>query len=77
MAIKTSNNDNMKYASKRRSEAPPPDARAMRFEDFYPRLGIGRTKFFAMVKSGEIRTISLGGRRLVPVSEFDRLLAAK
>lgn len=40
-------------------------------------LGIGTTLFWNMVKSGELRTIRIGGRRLVPDSELRDYLARK
>ena len=37
-------------------------------------LGIGRTTFYELKASGEIRTIKVRARRLVPLSEIRRLL---
>lgn len=36
-------------------------------------LGIGRTRFYELVKAGEIQTIKLGRRRLVQVASLQRL----
>lgn len=36
-------------------------------------LGIGRTAFYALVKSGELKLIKIAGRTLVPWSEMERL----
>jgi hypothetical protein len=36
-------------------------------------IGISRTKFYQLKKTNQIRTISIGRRRLVPDSEVKRL----
>lgn len=38
-------------------------------------VGIGRSLFYQLVKDGKIRTITIGGRRLVPADEARRLLS--
>lgn len=30
------------------------------------RLGVGRSKVFALIRSGELRSVTIGARRLVP-----------
>lgn len=47
---------------------------AYRVNDFLKNVGLGRTAFYALVKQGKIRTIMIGGRRLVPRSEALRLV---
>jgi excisionase family DNA binding protein len=37
-------------------------------------LGIGRTKLYELIDTGELRTIRLGSRRLVPDSELQRIV---
>lgn len=37
-------------------------------------LGIGRTKLYELICAGEIKTIRLGSRRLVPDTELRRLV---
>lgn len=46
---------------------------AYRVDDACYGLGISRTTFYEMVKSGQLKTIKLGGRTLVPASEINRL----
>lgn len=46
-------------------------------ESAYRSLGIGRTAFYALVRSGEIRLIKLGKRSLVPCAELERLVAER
>jgi len=41
--------------------------------EFLRAVGIGRTSFYELVKSGKIRVIKLGGRTLVPRDEAERL----
>jgi predicted DNA-binding transcriptional regulator AlpA len=38
-------------------------------------LGISRTSFYELMKSGDLKTIVIAGRRLVPKTEVDRLIA--
>lgn len=43
-------------------------------DGFCRTMGIGRTKFYDLVRERKIRTVTIGGRRLVPASEIQRLL---
>ncbi len=36
-------------------------------------LGLGRTKIYELMQSGEIPSRMLGGRRLIPVAALERL----
>jgi len=56
-----------------RSNSDPPPL-AYRVTSFCKSIGIGRTKFYELVREGKIRTIIIGGRRLVPADEVQRLL---
>jgi excisionase family DNA binding protein len=47
---------------------------AYRVDEFCRAVGIGKSSFYELVKRNKIRTIVIQGRRLVPVSEADRLL---
>jgi excisionase family DNA binding protein len=38
-------------------------------------LGIRRTKTFELIKSGELRTVTIGRRRLVPVAAIEEYVA--
>ena len=46
---------------------------AYRVPHFCKSIGLGKTKFYELVRDGKIRTIVIGGRRLVPVAEAQRL----
>ena len=47
---------------------------AFQIKPFCKNIGIGVTKFYELVKDGKIRTIVVGGRRVVPVDEAQRIL---
>lgn len=42
--------------------------------DFCTLMDLGRTTFYKLLKKQEIKTIRIGGRRLVPAAEARRLL---
>lgn len=46
---------------------------AYRVAHFCRSIGLGKTKFYELVRDGKIRTIVIGGRRLVPAAEALRL----
>jgi excisionase family DNA binding protein len=50
---------------------------AYRPDELQSILGIGKTKVFDLLKSGEIRSIKKGGVRLVPVSALEEFLAGR
>jgi excisionase family DNA binding protein len=47
---------------------------AYRVKTFCNSIGLGRTKFYELVRDGKIRTVVIGGRRLVPADEAQRLV---
>jgi excisionase family DNA binding protein len=38
-------------------------------------IGVSRSMLYVLIKSGALRTIKLGGRRLIPRDEIEALLA--
>ena len=46
-------------------------------EEAAKRLGIGRNQAYAAAKAGELPTIHIGRRILVPTAALDRLLQTK
>jgi hypothetical protein len=46
---------------------------AYRVAHFCKSIGLGKTKFYELVRDGKIKTIVIGGRRLVPAVEAQRL----
>ena len=41
---------------------------------FCKAIGLGKTKFYELVAAGKIKTIVIGGRRLIPAAEAQRLV---
>jgi hypothetical protein len=50
------------------------DRLAYRVKSFCTAIGIGRTKFYELVRTRKIKTIIIGGRRLVPADEAQRII---
>jgi hypothetical protein len=46
-------------------------------EAFAQRAGIGRSSAWLAVSSGSVRSVKVGGRRVVPASELSRLAAGE
>jgi len=42
------------------------EPRALHVKDFIKAYGIGRTKLYALIRSGQIKTVKIGRRRLIP-----------
>jgi excisionase family DNA binding protein len=49
---------------------------AYRVRDFCKTVGVGKTKFYELLRAGKIKTITIGGRRLVPADEAQRIVQA-
>ena len=41
------------------------------------RIGIARTSIYALIKSGEIKSIKIGARTLIPETELQRFIAKR
>jgi excisionase family DNA binding protein len=50
------------------------DRLAYRVDDFCRAIGLGRTKVYAMIGDGTLRTVVVGGRRLIPREAAEALL---
>lgn len=48
---------------------------AYRVSDFCAAMGISRSTFYKLAKDDRIRTVQIGGRRLIPAVEAQRLAA--
>lgn len=55
-------------------EEPELNRLAFRVQPFCKSIGIGRTKFYELVAAGKIKTVIIGGRRLIPGDEAARLV---
>jgi excisionase family DNA binding protein len=51
------------------------EKRAFRINEFCAAYGLGRTKTYELIKAGKLRTVLVGGRRLIPKDEAEALLA--
>jgi excisionase family DNA binding protein len=47
---------------------------ALRINDACVALGISRSSLYELMAAGEIKTAVIAGRRLIPVSELERLV---
>ncbi len=48
--------------------------RAYRIKEFCEAFGIGRTTVYTMMKAGKLRTVKIGGSRLIAADEAEALL---
>jgi excisionase family DNA binding protein len=59
---------------KRVNELPTVQRRAFKVDAFCDTYGLGRSSLYNLIREGKIRTIKIGGTRLIPASEGERLL---
>jgi excisionase family DNA binding protein len=64
----------MNQGAKESNELPK---RALRINDFCESYGISRATAYKLMKLGKLRTVRVGGRRLVPVDVAEALLQSK
>jgi len=58
------------------TSTPAPDALFVSVEVFARKVGVGLTTAWGLVSRGEVPSITLGKRRLIPVSYLDSLTSA-
>jgi len=46
---------------------------AYRVNEFCKAIGLSRSTFYKLLAEGKIKTVTVGGRRLVPAGEAERL----
>jgi excisionase family DNA binding protein len=51
------------------------EKRAFRIDEFCALYGLGRTKTYHLIKAGKLRTVLVGGQRLVPKDAAEALMA--
>jgi excisionase family DNA binding protein len=59
----------------RNKERPPVERAAYQINEFLAAYPISRSHLYNLIKDGKIRSVCLGGRRLIPVEEGQRLLS--
>jgi excisionase family DNA binding protein len=55
-------------------EAASADKVLLTTEEAAERLGVGRSTLYALIRSGKLRTVKIGRRRLVPVTAIPQLI---
>lgn len=58
-------------------EAPEIKRAAVTVADFLRVFPVGRTRAYEALRKGEIRSVRVAGRLLIPQTEIDRLLAGR
>lgn len=56
-------------------QQPQTDRRALRVNDAARLYGVSRSTLYKLFSEGKLKPTMIGGRRLVPVAEMERLLA--
>ena len=51
------------------------EKRALRINEAAALYGVSRSTLYLMMKNGALRTVKLGGRRLIPRDEIEALIA--
>jgi excisionase family DNA binding protein len=55
-------------------ETSRPARRAYQVDEFCAAVRISRASLYKLMKAGRIKTVTIGGRRLIPVDEAERML---
>lgn len=55
-------------------ETAPSAPLAHRIPDACQRIGVGRSSLYELIKTGQLRTVRIAGRTLIPESELQRLV---
>jgi excisionase family DNA binding protein len=53
----------------------PEGRRAFRIQDFCKTYGLSRSTTYKLMAAGKLRTVLVGGRRLIPVDAAEALIA--
>jgi len=57
-------------------DSEPVPRLAYSIREFAEAAGVSRAQIYVLLQRGEVRSVKLGGRRLIPASEADRLFGA-
>lgn len=50
---------------------------AHRIPDACRRLGIGRSTLYELIKAGELRTVKIGSRTLIPEADLQKVITSR
>ena len=56
------------------NKSVPAERRAFTMDEACAALRLGRTTLYALIRDGQLHTVRIGKRRLVPAGEITRLL---
>jgi excisionase family DNA binding protein len=59
---------------RRQNNSPTTSRRAFKVDAFCDAYGPSRSTLYKLIREGKIRTIKIGGTRLIPASEGERLI---
>jgi excisionase family DNA binding protein len=59
---------------RQRQERQPVPRAAYQISEFLEAFGVSRSHLYNLIRDGKIRSVCIGGRRLIPVEEGQRLL---
>jgi excisionase family DNA binding protein len=59
-----------------KSALKPADKRALRIKEFCEAYGLSRSTAYKLMAQGKLRTVRVGGRRLIPTDAAEALLKA-
>jgi excisionase family DNA binding protein len=62
------------FSMKRVNKLPSAQRRAFKVDAFCDTYGPSRSAIYKLIRKGKIRTVKIGGTRLIPASEGERLL---
>lgn len=59
-----------------KASAMPGTSRMLRPEEAARHAGIGRTKMYELIRTGQVRSVKIGRSRRIPVDALDRYIDA-
>ena len=62
---------------RRQNSSPTTSRRALTLYDYCDFYSIGRSTAYSMIKTGKLRSIRVGGRRLIPIDAAEALLKSE
>jgi excisionase family DNA binding protein len=63
--------------SRRQNTSPTTSRRAFTLNDFCDAYSIGRSSAYGLIRKGKLRSVRVGGRRLIPADAAEKLLRSE